>query len=56
VITSVREVAALARRPDGVLGPAEEDGSLCDVERSRTVLEHRWNTNVVDAWGSLVNL
>ncbi len=52
----MREVAALARRTDGVLRPPEEDCDLGDVERSRAVLEHLWNTNVVDGWGSLVNL
>ena len=56
MITLVRQVAALARRPDGILCPAEENGDLSDVERSRAVLEHLWNTNVVDGWGSLVIL
>jgi hypothetical protein len=50
----VREVAALARSPDGVLRPSEENGSLGHVERSRAVLEHLWNTNVVHGWGRLV--
>jgi hypothetical protein len=54
VISLVREVAALTRSPDGVLRPAEENGSLSDIERSCAVLEHLWNTNVVDRWGSLV--
>jgi hypothetical protein len=55
VITLVREVAALASCSDGILRPAQENGSLSDVERSRAILEHLWNTNVVDGWGSLVN-
>jgi len=52
----VREVSAFARRPDGVLRPPEEDCDLGDVERARAVVEHLWNTNVVHAWGWLVNL
>ena len=56
MITLVREVAALARRTDGVLRPPEEDCDLGDVERARAVVEHLWNTNVVHAWGWLVNL
>lgn len=54
MITLMREVAALAGRSDGVLRPAQKNGDLSDVERSRTILEHLWNTNVVDAWGPLV--
>jgi hypothetical protein len=56
VITLVREVAALARSPDGVLGPPEENGSLSDVERARAVLEHLWNKTAVHGWGPLVIL
>jgi len=39
VITLVREIAALARRPDGILRPAEQNSDLGDVERSRPVLD-----------------
>ena len=55
VVTLVRDVAALAGRSDGVLRPAEEDGGLGHVERPHPVLEHLWNTNVVDRWGPLVS-
>jgi hypothetical protein len=54
VVTLVRDVAALAGRSDSVLRPAEENRGLGDVERSRAVLAHLWNMNVVDAWGWLV--
>jgi hypothetical protein len=50
----VREVSAFAGRPHCVLRPAEQHGSLGYVERPRAVLEHLWNTNVVDGWGPLV--
>jgi len=52
----VREVSAFTGRPHSVLRPTEENGDLSDVERSRAILEHLWNTNVVDGGGSLVNL
>ena len=50
----MREVAALARGPDGVLSPAQENSDLSDIEGSSAVLEHLWNTTVVHGWGSLV--
>ena len=50
----MREVSALAGCSDGVLRPAQENGDLSDVERSRTVLEHLWNTILVHGWGRLV--
>lgn len=50
----MREVSALAGCSDGVLRPAQENSGLGDVERSRAVLEHLWNTNVVHRWGPLV--
>jgi len=51
----MREVAALARGPDGVLSPAQENSDLSDVEGSCAVLEHPWNTNIVHRWGPLVS-
>jgi len=54
VITFVRELSAVARRTHSFLRPTEENGDLSNVERSRAILEHLWNTKVVDGWGSLV--
>jgi hypothetical protein len=51
MISHVRELSSFTGHPDGVLLPPEEDFHLADVERPRAVLEHLWNTNVVDAWG-----
>jgi hypothetical protein len=54
MVALVREFSALAGRTDRVLRPTQEDCDLSNVERSCTVLEHRWNTTVVHGWGSLV--
>ena len=54
MVAIVVEVSSLAGRANGVLRPAEEHRDLGDVERSRTVLEHLWNTTVVHRWGPLV--
>ena len=54
VISQVREFAPFAGRPDSILRPPEEDCDLGDVERTRAVLEHLWNTIVVHGWGPLV--
>jgi hypothetical protein len=56
MVALMSEFAAVASCANGVLRPAQENGSLGDVERSRAILEHLWNTSVVDAWESLVNL
>jgi hypothetical protein len=56
MIPPVCEFAPRTGCPDGVLRPAEEACDLGDVERSRTVLEHLWNTTVVEGWGSLVRV
>jgi hypothetical protein len=48
------EFAALACGADGIPRAPEENCCLGDVERSRAVLEHLWNTNVVHRWGWLV--
>ena len=48
------EVSSIARCSDGVLRPAEEHGGLGGVERPRPIVEHLWNTNVVDGRGPLV--
>jgi hypothetical protein len=50
------EVPSFAGRPNGILRPAEEHCDLGDVERSRAVLEHLWNTTAVHGWGSLVRI
>lgn len=56
VVALVSEVSAIAGSSDSVSGPPEEDGGLGYVERQSPVLEHLWNTNAVDGWGSLVIL
>ena len=52
----MREFSPFTGCPDGILRPAEEDCDLSNIKRSRAVVEHVWNTNVVHAWGWLVNL
>ena len=54
VITVVRKFSSLARGSDGVPCPTQEHCDLSDVEGRRAVLEHLWNTNVVDDRGPLV--
>ena len=54
MIPQVREFAPSTGCPDGILPTPEEDRHLGDVEESCAVLEHLWNTNVVDRWGPLV--
>ena len=48
------EFSPLASDADSVLSPTEENRDLGDIERSRAVLEHLWNTTVVHRWGWLV--
>ena len=52
----VFEFSSLAGRADGVLRPTQEDSDLSNVERSRAVLKHLWNTTAVHGWGSLVRI
>ena len=54
MITLVRKFSSLARGSDSILCPTQENCDLSHVERSRAVLEHLWNTNVVHRWGRLV--
>ena len=56
MVSAVRQLSSLAGSAHGVLRPAEDNGSLGDVERSRPVVEHLWNTTAVHGWGSLVRL
>ena len=44
------EISSLAGRANGILCPTQKHRDLGDVERSRAVLEHLWNTTVVDRW------
>jgi hypothetical protein len=45
MVALVFEFSWLAGRADRVLRPTQKDRNLCDIERTRAVLEHRWNTN-----------
>ena len=56
MIAHMREKSPLTGCPDGVLRPAEENGSLGDVERSGAILEHLWNKTAVHGWGPLVRI
>ena len=53
MVPGVREFSALAGGADDVLRPPEQHGDLRDLEGSGAVLEHLWNTTVVDRWGRL---
>ena len=49
-----RKFPPFAGSADCVLRPAQEHGSLGNIERPRAVLEHLWNITVVHRWGPLV--
>jgi len=54
MVALVFKFSSLAGRADGILRPTQKHRNLCDIEGTRAVLEHRWNTTVVHGWGSLV--
>ena len=54
MVPEVSELSPVASGPDSFSRPSQEHGDLSDVEWSRTVLEHLWNTNFVERWGPLV--
>ena len=56
MVAVVLEISPFASRADGVLRPTQEDSDLSNVERSRAVLKHLWNTTAVHDWGSLVRI
>src|SRR5947209_19330502 len=48
MVSAVRQLSSLAGSAHSVLRPAEENGSLGEVERSHPVLEPLWNTNFAE--------
>ena len=48
------QLSPLTGRAHGILRPAQKHRDLGDVERLRAVLEHLWNTTVVNRWGRVV--
>jgi len=54
MVAGVAQFTSFARVSDGIATPTEQDRCLPYIERARAVLEHLWNTNAVDGWGSLV--